>query len=477
MFPHASCRVAITIILAVICTKAALAETRTWTDSSGKHSVEAELVKVDDRQVTLKRGDGKVVTLAIRRLSAADQRYVRSQQRPRPNNNEDVPPPKFDGPKASGKIHGQDFVVEQTKFQSDGGILTLHQGEEFIPDLGVIIFLFLEEGESPEGRIFRVTGKEGFAVTTPHIHMKFKEPGGRMPESQMFMGGYRMELRFGKASKGVVPAWINLQLPDDSRSKIVGSFRIDLSGEPRLQGTQEVDNSEKSSTASSDTIARQRPGTGDLIVDIDKDYKYKPDRNPLGTNGQTQASSLSQEPWEELLKEPSYRSSNVLYGFIKLGNSSDDRFTFVLEDLDNDKWIAYFDLNNNEDLTDDSGPIKNQGTGRFASKLDFLVTVVTPSGEEFQRPYRLWFWVNVNDDHRVARFYSRCYYEGHVRIAGRKYSAAVFELRDYDALYKDAGLWIDLDGNGKLDRETENFESGQSIMVDGKTTLLKLEYP
>lgn len=58
-------------------------ELRNWT--SGKHTVEAELVEVskDGKSVTLRRSDnGKKVTLPLDKLSEADQNYVRKQKNP-----------------------------------------------------------------------------------------------------------------------------------------------------------------------------------------------------------------------------------------------------------------------------------------------------------------------------------------------------------------------------------------------------------
>lgn len=55
--------------LALVCH----AEIRTWTDASGQHKIEAELVGVQAGKVTLKRADGTVITLTVNQLSAADQ--------------------------------------------------------------------------------------------------------------------------------------------------------------------------------------------------------------------------------------------------------------------------------------------------------------------------------------------------------------------------------------------------------------------
>jgi len=52
---------------------------RRWTDTTGKFSVEAELVGVKDGNVTLKRESGQVVTVPLERLCQKDRDYLRRQ--------------------------------------------------------------------------------------------------------------------------------------------------------------------------------------------------------------------------------------------------------------------------------------------------------------------------------------------------------------------------------------------------------------
>jgi len=58
------------------------AETRTWTDSTGAFSIEAELVSSANNQVQLRKADGRVITVPLDRLSANDRAYVRSAANP-----------------------------------------------------------------------------------------------------------------------------------------------------------------------------------------------------------------------------------------------------------------------------------------------------------------------------------------------------------------------------------------------------------
>ena len=51
---------------------------RNWTDSSGQYAVEARYIgTLDDGTVRLQKSDGQYVRVSLRRLSAADQTFVR----------------------------------------------------------------------------------------------------------------------------------------------------------------------------------------------------------------------------------------------------------------------------------------------------------------------------------------------------------------------------------------------------------------
>jgi hypothetical protein len=53
---------------------------REWKDSTGKYAVEADLVAFTDKQVVLKRDDGKLITFSRDMLSAADRKYLNSKE-------------------------------------------------------------------------------------------------------------------------------------------------------------------------------------------------------------------------------------------------------------------------------------------------------------------------------------------------------------------------------------------------------------
>jgi len=56
---------------------------RTWTDSTGKHTVEAEFVDVTDGNVRLRTEEGRMINIPLERLSEADQEFVRGENKAR----------------------------------------------------------------------------------------------------------------------------------------------------------------------------------------------------------------------------------------------------------------------------------------------------------------------------------------------------------------------------------------------------------
>ncbi|TWT97735.1 hypothetical protein Pla108_18870 [Botrimarina colliarenosi] len=55
-------------------------EARTWSDSSGRYTVDAELVALGDGAVVLQRADHHLVSIDVEQLSAADQQYLASEE-------------------------------------------------------------------------------------------------------------------------------------------------------------------------------------------------------------------------------------------------------------------------------------------------------------------------------------------------------------------------------------------------------------
>jgi formylglycine-generating enzyme required for sulfatase activity len=67
---------------------AASTSAREWTDNTGAHKTEADLVEVRGNEVVLKKPNGQVISLPIDRLSKSDQEYLESLKNlePKPEN-------------------------------------------------------------------------------------------------------------------------------------------------------------------------------------------------------------------------------------------------------------------------------------------------------------------------------------------------------------------------------------------------------
>ena len=73
------------ILLAAFCLALCAADgpVRTWTDSTGKYTVEAELLDVDNGKVRLKKNDGSVVTVPLVKMSAGDRAFLQQRMQER----------------------------------------------------------------------------------------------------------------------------------------------------------------------------------------------------------------------------------------------------------------------------------------------------------------------------------------------------------------------------------------------------------
>ena len=60
-------------------TPAPEAESRAWTDSSGKYQVQATFRGLEDGKARLEKSDGRIIGIALEKLCEADQEYVRMQ--------------------------------------------------------------------------------------------------------------------------------------------------------------------------------------------------------------------------------------------------------------------------------------------------------------------------------------------------------------------------------------------------------------
>lgn len=102
------------------------AEMRTWTDSSGKHQIEAELLSVEDGKALLRRADGKEISVALDQLSVEDRAYVRKQTAPSPKPRSAGVPAK---PRSAGNVDPEKSAVLEIAEKFYGDLKTKERTE------------------------------------------------------------------------------------------------------------------------------------------------------------------------------------------------------------------------------------------------------------------------------------------------------------------------------------------------------------
>lgn len=167
---------------------------------------------------------------------------------------------------------------------------------------------------------------------------------------------------------------------------------------------------------------------------------------------------LSRSRPESVGAEPRYAGAQQWYGTLKLG-SPRRNFTLVLDLTPEQRIQMWFDANANGDLTDDPGPLTNQGSGHggpggFATLLRVPWETLAAQAK-FRGDFEIWFYSNKSgwEQGNRASHYSRTQLRGEAIVNGRRYLAWVAD-RDYnDADLTNDGLLVDLNANGKADRD------------------------
>jgi hypothetical protein len=221
-----------------------------------------------------------------------------------------------------------------------------------------------------------------------------------------------------------------------------------------------------------------------LTIDIYRDFRFVEMGFPAGLGGgQTAAGPLTATPRERLTASPEYKGSQVLYGALRLGNGSDPLLGIMVEGIDRANPGVYVDINNNENLCDDGPPLRNAGTGGFATTLDLQVEVLNSFGAPVLRPYQVWLWLEPCPKRRTAPcrpnawYYATCYYEGTVMLGGRTYKAVAYEYDHHQGLFRHSGVWIDANHDGKFDVDKEHVRDGQMVRIGAVAVRLALNYP
>jgi hypothetical protein len=225
-----------------------------------------------------------------------------------------------------------------------------------------------------------------------------------------------------------------------------------------------------------DGVVRARKSLGIRhVIDVFRDLAYVPEGWPLQmAPSHTAAGGLADTPFETLKVEPHYESSHVLYGYLPLGSGADRRVTFVVDGLDEPTWTVWVDRNNNQDLTDDGPPVRNEGTGRFAAQIEVTMHIATSGGD---RPfaYKVWLWLappvgvsSPRPSQYQPLFYARSHYAGTIRLGGATYRVVAFERLHHDGLFEEGDICVDVNRNDTCDEPTEIVSASRPLSIRGR---------
>ena len=118
----------------------------------------------------------------------------------------------------TGRIHGQDFLLERAAFQN--GSLILRQGTRGPVEFGVLINF---SGALPEALAGKKLNVLADTNKSARITWSWKTAAGSV-EKQIYTNRYAMRLDFGAINKGRLPGKIYLCTPDDEKSYLAGDF-------------------------------------------------------------------------------------------------------------------------------------------------------------------------------------------------------------------------------------------------------------
>jgi len=246
-------RLAIVLLLAAVVTGGATACAREWTDSTGQHKVEAELVEVKNGQAVLKRSDGQTIAVPLVRLSTPDREFIRQELRRRASADDQ---PTDDGPPVrkmagrpeappaaprhtagedaadeplAGQLFGQPFEARAIEVEEDR--ITFASEDEMFPAQSVLIFLF-SDADSLAGQQFTVPSRNRGNI--PHLHLKTLEPRN----TEMVTQGYTMQLSFDQGEGRTLTGQIDLRVPEHQTS-LSGRFTAEVAKDYSKPPTEE----------------------------------------------------------------------------------------------------------------------------------------------------------------------------------------------------------------------------------------------
>ena len=209
-------------------------------------------------------------------------------------------------------------------------------------------------------------------------------------------------------------------------------------------------------------------------ISVSISNKFVPVQSGIGGSWSPLTDPLSNKRPIGIVKEPPYQGNNQKYGNLQLGTQDNKTYYFAFDLIEGTHPVLYFDRNQNGDLTDDGGPLYNQGSGIFATEIKLPIRQLIKELNK-HKDFSIWFFTNdLSWKKGYVNHYSRTKMKGNVTINGKTYMAYISERKTNDADFTNDGIYLDINGNGKIERLTEFIKPGHVLRIDGKEYLFKI---
>ena len=137
------------------------------------------------------------------------------------------PEPAIPDRLASGQIFKAAFAVESADMEN--GVLTLRQEGGSFPT-EVIVNLRTQSWQVPAGRNFEIAPSATAGPDSPMVRVRWRESGEKEFRERDFTDKFSLKLELAKLQDRKLPGKIRLELPDDDKSQIAGTFNAELRG-------------------------------------------------------------------------------------------------------------------------------------------------------------------------------------------------------------------------------------------------------
>ncbi|MCP3671346.1 MAG: hypothetical protein GY814_13110 [Gammaproteobacteria bacterium] len=205
-----------------------------------------------------------------------------------------------------------------------------------------------------------------------------------------------------------------------------------------------------------------RDGAKPIQLDIPIGFGFRPVGFRIGAV--SQEIHLAPQPGKRMHRLPRFSAPQQRYGVIRLAHGQE--YGFAL-DLAAAGYRMFLDRNRNGDLRDDGEPLLNQGEGLFAAKV--ILPLARVSGiPRLKGEYRLWLFTNPDSWKKgKMRYYAMTQLRGELVLSGQHYTAYLADNGPVDGDYRNDGISIDLNDDGKISRGSELFPPGEPVAIDG----------